>query len=161
MRCKIINGKQCAVLWYVDDLKITHRDETVLRDVVAKLNARFCQETPLAETWGSVHEYLEASKQSREQQQQQPCLKACPSEKKKFEEPFVAMRNEIRDNPCHSAPSGSMPRDGGIAWLSRLLWLSCDVHFQAKREKSRGLAVATVFRMATCNFLFLREGHVS
>ena len=31
---KVINGKQCTVVWHVDDLKISHEEETVTREIV-------------------------------------------------------------------------------------------------------------------------------
>ena len=30
----MINGSQCTVLWYVDDLKISHKDEKVVEEVL-------------------------------------------------------------------------------------------------------------------------------
>jgi hypothetical protein len=55
---KIIDGKQCTILWYVDDLKLSHVDQAVIEDVLAKLNARFGKEQELVATRGDVHEYL-------------------------------------------------------------------------------------------------------
>ena len=31
---KTVNGKQLTVVWYVDDLKISHVDEEVVEDIV-------------------------------------------------------------------------------------------------------------------------------
>ena len=28
---EIVNGSQCTVVWHVDDLKVSHKDETVVR----------------------------------------------------------------------------------------------------------------------------------
>jgi hypothetical protein len=55
---KIIDGKQCTVLWHVDDLKISHVDPNVLEDILDKLNQRFGKEQPLTVTRGTVHDYL-------------------------------------------------------------------------------------------------------
>ncbi len=55
---KIINGKQCTILWHVDDLKISHVDKAVLEDIVVKLNQRYGRESPLSVQRGAVHEYL-------------------------------------------------------------------------------------------------------
>jgi len=55
---KMINGKQCRVLWHVDDLKISHVDKDVNEGVLAHLNARYGKETPLTVTRGDLHEYL-------------------------------------------------------------------------------------------------------
>jgi len=34
---KTINGKQCTILWHVDDLKISHVDPQVVTDLIDKL----------------------------------------------------------------------------------------------------------------------------
>ena len=35
---KMVDGKQCTVLWHVDDLKISHIDERINESVLASLN---------------------------------------------------------------------------------------------------------------------------
>jgi hypothetical protein len=55
---KLINGKQCTIIWHVDDLKLSHVDQNVLEGVVKKLNAKYGQEDPLVVHRGKVHEYL-------------------------------------------------------------------------------------------------------
>jgi len=55
---KTINGKQCTILWHVDDLKISHVEQSVLEEVLARLNLRYGKETPLTVTRGDLHEYL-------------------------------------------------------------------------------------------------------
>jgi hypothetical protein len=55
---KMFNGKQCTVLWHVDDLKISHVDGKVNEEVLLGLNARYGKETPLTVTRGDIHEYL-------------------------------------------------------------------------------------------------------
>ena len=55
---KMIKGKQCTILWHVDDLKISHVDENVLEDIVSKLNAKYGRESPLSVQRGQIHEYL-------------------------------------------------------------------------------------------------------
>jgi len=55
---KIINGKQCTLLWHVDDIKLSHVDDAVLDDVVAKLNQRFGKEEPLTVNKEKIHDYL-------------------------------------------------------------------------------------------------------
>lgn len=37
---KMINGKQCTILWHVDDLKLSHEDPKVLDEVIAMMNER-------------------------------------------------------------------------------------------------------------------------
>ena len=55
---KTINGKQCTILWHVDDLKISHVDANVVTSVIGQLNGTFGQEAPLTITRGKLHEYL-------------------------------------------------------------------------------------------------------
>ncbi|KAG7373109.1 reverse transcriptase RNA-dependent DNA polymerase [Nitzschia inconspicua] len=55
---KMINGKQCTIAWYVDDLKLSHEDPAVVEDIFAKLQAEFGKEAPLTVTRGKVHNYL-------------------------------------------------------------------------------------------------------
>jgi hypothetical protein len=37
----MIDGKQCTILWYVDDNKLSHMSEGVLTDVIEKIKIRF------------------------------------------------------------------------------------------------------------------------
>jgi hypothetical protein len=55
---KMEGGKQCTVLWHVDDVKVSHVDTAVTEAVLDRLNVRYGQETPLTVTRGLVHEYL-------------------------------------------------------------------------------------------------------
>jgi hypothetical protein len=56
---KTIHGKQCTVLWHVDDPKISHVDpEQVVTEVVDLLEGKFGKKVPLTKTRGQVHEYL-------------------------------------------------------------------------------------------------------
>jgi hypothetical protein len=55
---KVINGKQCTILWHVDDLKISHCDPEVVTEVIDMVEAEFGKEAPLTKTRGKVHEYL-------------------------------------------------------------------------------------------------------
>jgi len=38
---KMINGKQCTIIWNVDDLKISHVDKNVVEDIIKGLNKKF------------------------------------------------------------------------------------------------------------------------
>ena len=55
---KTINGKQCTVVWHVDDLKISHMEQSVIDDIIQKLQDRYGKLKPLTVTRGSVHDYL-------------------------------------------------------------------------------------------------------
>ena len=55
---KLINGKQCTIVWHVDDLKISHAEDSVLDEIIASLNAEYGKVNPLTVRRGPVHEYL-------------------------------------------------------------------------------------------------------
>ena len=55
---KLINGKQCTILWHVDDIKVSHVDPQVVTDVLKEINDWYGEIAPLTETRGPVHEYL-------------------------------------------------------------------------------------------------------
>jgi hypothetical protein len=55
---KMINGKQCTILWHVDDLKISHVDANVVTNVIGQLEGEFAKEAPLTIRRGKIHDYL-------------------------------------------------------------------------------------------------------
>ena len=55
---KLIDGKQCTILWHVDDIKMSHVSQDVLESIMKQIKARFGKEAPLTVTRGPVHEYL-------------------------------------------------------------------------------------------------------
>ena len=55
---KMINGKQCTILWHVDDLKISHVDQAVVDEILAALDGEYGQIAPITITRGKVHDYL-------------------------------------------------------------------------------------------------------
>ena len=55
---KTINGKQCTILWHVDDLKISHVDPKVVGAVLDKINEKYGKEAPITTTRGKQHDYL-------------------------------------------------------------------------------------------------------
>jgi hypothetical protein len=52
---KTINGKQCTIVWYVDDNKISHVDYDVVSDIINRIEKRFGKMTV---TRGKVHVFL-------------------------------------------------------------------------------------------------------
>jgi hypothetical protein len=52
---KTINGKQCTIVWYVDDTKISHMEDKVITDVIEKIEERFGKMTV---TRGNKHVFL-------------------------------------------------------------------------------------------------------
>ena len=55
---KMVNGEQITVQFYVDDLKVSHKEESVLDGFLGDLRSEFGQEDKLTENNGLVHEYL-------------------------------------------------------------------------------------------------------
>jgi hypothetical protein len=55
---KMVDGKQCTILWHVDDLKISHVDADVVTDVIKTIDTAFGVETPITINRGKVHDYL-------------------------------------------------------------------------------------------------------
>jgi hypothetical protein len=55
---KTTNGKQCTIVWHVDDLKISHVDPEVVTSVIEDLSSVFGIEAPLTVNRGKIHEYL-------------------------------------------------------------------------------------------------------
>ena len=54
----MIDGKQCTIVWHVDDLKISHVNKKVVTKVIDLLKKEFGKEAPLTVTRGKIHEYL-------------------------------------------------------------------------------------------------------
>jgi Reverse transcriptase (RNA-dependent DNA polymerase) len=38
---KVVNGAQCTIVWYVDDLKISHQDSAVVREHIDHIRQEF------------------------------------------------------------------------------------------------------------------------
>ena len=38
---KTVNGKQCTVVWYVDDLKISHIDVDIMTAVIMDIECKY------------------------------------------------------------------------------------------------------------------------
>jgi Reverse transcriptase (RNA-dependent DNA polymerase) len=55
---KNINGHQCTIVWHVDDLKISHGQEQVVKNIIKQLNTKYGKETPLKTTFEKKHKYL-------------------------------------------------------------------------------------------------------
>jgi hypothetical protein len=55
---KIINGKQCTILWHVDNLQISHIDPDVNTDIIEMIDNEFGKVAPFTITRGWIHDYL-------------------------------------------------------------------------------------------------------
>ena len=55
---KIVGGKQCTILWHVNDLKTSHGDPAVIFNVLADIDAEYGKIAKMTITQGKVHKYL-------------------------------------------------------------------------------------------------------
>ena len=55
---KEIEGQQCTITWHVDDLKISHVAEHVVRSIIQKIQDAFGQHSELSMHIGKRHDYL-------------------------------------------------------------------------------------------------------
>ena len=55
---KYVDGQQCTITWHVDDLKISHVDEQVVRSIIQKNQDNFGQHSELSMHIGKRHDYL-------------------------------------------------------------------------------------------------------
>ena len=58
MANNIVNGKHMTVVWYVDDLKISHKNQDTVDALIRKLSERYGKEADLTIHKIKVHEYL-------------------------------------------------------------------------------------------------------
>ena len=54
----MVNRNQCTILWHVYDIKVSHKDATVVTSVLEQINAVYDKESPLKVTRGEIHDYL-------------------------------------------------------------------------------------------------------
>ena len=54
----MIDGKQCTIVWHVDDLKISHIDPEAVTTMIKLIDSEFGKESPITVTRGKVHDYL-------------------------------------------------------------------------------------------------------
>ena len=54
----MVNDEQITVQFHVDDLKVSHKEQSVLEDFLGNLRSEFRQEDKLTEYTGLVYEYL-------------------------------------------------------------------------------------------------------
>jgi hypothetical protein len=55
---KVLNGSQCTIVWYVDDLKISHRSKIVVSQIMEPMKDEFGKDMDLTIAQGEVHDYL-------------------------------------------------------------------------------------------------------
>ena len=52
---KNIDGTQCTIIWHVDDLKISHRSEAVVKDIISRLEVKYGK---MSLKIGKIHTYV-------------------------------------------------------------------------------------------------------
>jgi hypothetical protein len=55
---KMVNGKQCTIVWHMDDLKISHKDSRAVDGIIAALRTEYKKVGKMTMHRGKVHEYL-------------------------------------------------------------------------------------------------------
>ena len=55
MADKIIDGKKCTILWYVDDKKLSHVDPNVVTDILEQIRNHFVD---MVISRGDTHDFL-------------------------------------------------------------------------------------------------------
>jgi hypothetical protein len=55
---KVVNDKQCTIVWYVDDLKISHEDPSVVGKYIDMIRQEFGSKMDLPVRQGKIHDYL-------------------------------------------------------------------------------------------------------
>ena len=55
---KCVDGQQCTITWHVDDLKISHAKEHVVKSIIRKIQDNFGQHSDLCMHIGKRHDYL-------------------------------------------------------------------------------------------------------
>jgi hypothetical protein len=55
---KMVGGKQCTVLWHVDNLKMSHMDANVVNDLIDQIDSKYGKERLITMLRGKVHDYL-------------------------------------------------------------------------------------------------------
>jgi hypothetical protein len=58
---KTINDKQCSIVWYVDNMKISHVESPVVNQIIDMIKQEFGKELDVTVCCGKVHNYLGAS----------------------------------------------------------------------------------------------------
>ena len=54
----MIDGKQCTILWHMDDLKMSHVDPAVVTAMLGLIDHEHGKEGPITVTRGKAHEHL-------------------------------------------------------------------------------------------------------
>ena len=55
---RIIKGKQCTILWHVDDLNMSHVDSDIVSRILSDIDAEYVNIAKITITWGKIYNYL-------------------------------------------------------------------------------------------------------
>ena len=55
---KIVTGKQCTIIWHVNDLKMSHVDSDIVSSVLADIDTEYINIEKITITWGKIHKYI-------------------------------------------------------------------------------------------------------
>jgi len=58
VQTKVIGGRQCTILWHVDDIKESHVDSKVVSEVLGELEKEYGKEAPRTVSCGKRRNYL-------------------------------------------------------------------------------------------------------
>ena len=51
---KVVNGKQCTIVWHINDMKLSHVEEEVVNDMIEGLNMEFVRREPMTVSEGMI-----------------------------------------------------------------------------------------------------------
>ena len=54
----IFDGKQCTILWNVEDLNMSHVDSEIVSSILADIDAEYGNIVKMTITQGKIHKYL-------------------------------------------------------------------------------------------------------
>lgn len=57
---KMVDGNQLTVVWYPDDLQVSHIDRAVVDEFIADFQAELGKEKPISQHCGNLHDYVAA-----------------------------------------------------------------------------------------------------
>ena len=55
---KIVKGKQCTILWNVDELKLLQVDSYIVSSIISSFDAEYGNISKMTITRGNIHKYL-------------------------------------------------------------------------------------------------------
>ena len=55
---KVFKGKQCTILWHVDNINMSHVDSKIVSSVLANIDAEYGKISKMTIPRGKIHKYL-------------------------------------------------------------------------------------------------------